>query len=292
MTLLLISPERFVRHVPVGLAFRDASDLSLVGDGLEVRISDAERPWRTALLASTPGGTWMTPRIPGLNATLSESPADWPSHQRSFIVSVSDSQGRYLPVRFPADLPVRGRYAWPEWSGLPKPKIAPLLPAAAPPGYVPDYLPLFPSIARTAPGPRATVRAHLAVRESDGSDTRASWAAMTVSVGGKVIGLGVADAGGAVTVMGPYPALPSQTPAEAAAGRDAIEWTATIRVYWSRLAGNPPALGDILGQLSQPAVPALAKLAPGDPELPDQTLVLGRALTLATELHSSLYLKS
>ena len=297
MTLRLVSPDRFVRHVPLGFAFRDASDLSLIGDGLNVTVTDASRPWRKAKLMPTPSGTWMTPRLPGLDAVLSQNPADWPTHQRSFVVTVADDLRRFLPVQFTADLPVRGRFAWPSWSGLAAGPIAPLLPAGAPAGYAPDYLPLFPAIARTAPGPRATVRAQLAVRQADGTDLPARWAAMTVSVSGVVIGLGIADAGGAIVVSGAYPALPSQTVEEAAAGRSEVTWQAAIKVYYGKLAGDPPALADILGQLSQPATKALATLKPAEPELPAQTLVLGRPLTLATsktatERFSSLYLKA
>lgn len=297
MTLRLVSPDRFVRHVPLGFAFRDASDRSLVDDGLAVRVADAARPWRTTLLAPTPSGTWMTPRLPGLDVVLAESPADWPAHQRSFVVTVEDELRRFLPMRFSADLPVRGRFAWPSWAGFAAGPIGPLLPAGAPADYTPDYLPLFPAIARGAPGPRATVRAQLAVRQPDGSDRPASWAAMTVTVAGVVIGLGIADAGGAIAVSGAYPALPSQTVAEAAAGRSEVAWQATIKVYYGKLAGSPPELADILGQLSQPPTRALANLKPAQPELPAQTLVLGRPLTLAssksdTERFSSLYLKA
>ncbi|GAA0331915.1 hypothetical protein GCM10009087_47630 [Sphingomonas oligophenolica] len=297
MTLQLVSPDRFVRHVPLGFAFRDASDLSLIGDGLDIRITDAMRPWRNAQLRPTPSGTWMTPRLPGLDAVLAEKPADWSTHQRSFVVAVEDDLHRFLPVRFQADLPVRGRFAWPSWSGFATGPIAPLLPAGAPAGYAPDYLPLFPAIARTAPGPRATVRAQLAVRQADGTDLPAGWAAMTVSVSGTVIGLGIADVGGAIVVSGAYPTLPSQTVEEAAAGRSEVAWEAVIKVYYGKLAGSPPALDEILGQLSKPPTKALATLKPAEPELPAQTLVLGRPLTLATgktatERFSSLYLKA
>jgi hypothetical protein len=297
MTLVLVSPDKFVRHVPLGFVFRDASDRSLVADGLDIAVVDAARPWRKAMLGVTASGTWMTPRLPGLDAVLAEQPADWPANVRGFEVRVEDRLGRFLPARFAADLPVRGRFAWPSWSGFNQARIRPLLPDDPPAAFAPDYLPLFPSIARTAPGPRTMVRAQLAIRQADGSDLPASWAAMTVSVSNRIIALGVAGASGAIVASGAYPPLPSQTAAEAAAGRTEVSWQAKIRVYHGALAGAPPELSAILGQLSGPARRALADLSAGEPELPPQTLTLGRPLTLATmktatERFSSLYLKA
>jgi len=295
MTLVLVSPDRFVRHVPLGFAFRDASDLSLVGDGLEVRITDAARPFRTAELGPTPSSTWMTPRLPGLDAILAESPADWPAKARTFHVSVDDPFRRFLPIRFDAKLPVRGRFVWPGWAAFDQAKIAPLLPADAPVGYAPDYLPLFPSMARAISASRAMVRAQLAERQADGSDKPAAWAVMTVSVGSKIIALGVAGANGSIAASGGYPALPSQTPAEAAKGRDEVTWDAEIAVYWDDLTDDLPDLGAILGQLSSPARVALKQFGKTD-ALPAQPLTLGRPLTLvsmksASERLSTLYLK-
>lgn len=295
MTPVLVSPDRFTRHVPLGFAFRDASDLGIVGDGLDVRIADIERPFRNAMLGPTPSGTWMTPRLPGLGFDLAQTPADWPAKARSFKVSVDDPFRRFLPMRFEAGLPVRGRFVWPGWAALDQAKIAPLLPADAPPGYKPNYLPLFPSIARGAPGPRSTVRAQLAERQADGSDKPAAWAAMTVTVDGKIIALGIAGANGSIAAVGGYPALPNQTPAQAAKGRDEVTWTAEIAIHWDELADDLPPLEAILGQLSSPPRVALKQLNKDDP-LPGQPLTLGRPLTLvslksANVRLSTLYLK-
>lgn len=296
MTLVLASRDAFVRHVPLGFAFRDASDRSLVVDGLDVRISDAARPWRKTSLVSTPSGTWMTPRLPGLDAGLAEQPAQWPGSRRAFDLRVDDTFGRFLPMRATVSLPLRGRYGWPAWSEFNQARIRPLLPADAPDDYAPDYFPLFPSIARTPPGPRSIVRAQLAVRHADGSERPASWAAMTVSVSNRIVALGVAGAGGAVVASGAYPPLPSQTVEQAAAGRSEVSWDATIRVYCDDLEGDPPDLGQILGQLSKTPRLALQDLSAGEPPLPPQTLTLGRPLILATmrsatERFSTLYLK-
>ncbi len=297
MTLVLTSLDHFIRHVPLGFAFRDASDRSLVVEGLEVRIADSGRPWRKTKLMATPSGTWMTPRLPGLDATLAGQPADWPANRRDFELTVEDTLGRFLPARFTASLPMRGRYSWPAWPGFNQARIRPLLPADPPDAYQPDYLPLFPAIARTPPGPRTMVRAQLAVRQPDGSDRPAAWAAMTVSVSNRIVALGVAGASGAIVASGAYPPLPSQTVAEAAAGRSEVSWEATIRIYYDGLEGALPEQSDILGQLSKPPRHALHDLSPAEPQLPPQTLTLGRPLTLATmrtatERFSTLYLKA
>jgi hypothetical protein len=300
MTLVLVSPDRFVRHVPLGFAFRDASDLSLVGEELDVRIVDAALPLRNARLGPTPSGTWMTPRLPGLSMELSEKPADWPAKARTFHVAVDDPERRFLPIRFDAKLPARGRLQWPAWAGFDQAKILPILPAGAAPGYKPDYLPLFPSIARTAPGPRATLRAQLAERQADGTDKPAAWAVMAVTVKDKdpskdkLIALGVAGADGSIAACGAYPKLPGQEAADAAKGRKQVIWDMEIAVYWDELPGDPPDLAAILGQLKSPARVALAEFGKTDP-LPVQKLILGHPLTLvtmksATERLSTLYL--
>jgi hypothetical protein len=298
----LVSRDHFSRHAVAGFAFRDASDNKPVADGLDIALSDAKRPERIARLMPTASGTWMTPRLPGLGAELAGLPEQWPARARLFTVDVVDRLDRYLPARFEARLPMRGRFVWPGWAGLDRARIGPLFPAGAPADFVPDYLPLFPAIARPAPGPCATVRAQLAFRQPDGKDRPAPWAAMTVSIGGVVVGLGVADAGGALAVSFPYPPLPVRTPAEAAEMRSEISWEAALGVYYGALEGAPPDLTAILGQLAGPAMRTLATLAQTAPDLPPtdlppQDLVLGRPLTVATsrtatERFSSLYLET
>jgi hypothetical protein len=228
---------------------------------------------------------------------LEGKPEEWEASARLFSVEVEDRLGRFLPARFEAELPMRGRFAWPSWADFNEARTRPLIPADPPEDFTPDYLPLFPLIARTPPGPRATVRAALAQRLPDDSDTPAAWAAVTVSISNRVVGLGVADAGGAVAVSFPYPDLPSQTVEEAAAGRSEVSWDATIRVYYGALEGDPPDLADILGQLSQTSTPTMATLDPAVTPLPAQQLVLGRPLIAATmrdetERFSSLYLET
>jgi hypothetical protein len=281
---------------PVALMFRDASDLSQVTDGIEVTVHDSKLPLTKRNLRVVPSGWWTTPRLPGF--------AGWPSDRdRSFVVEVSDLYGRYLPTRFGFDIgkaPPAVRPGapgaispWTNWPGLNAPRTRPIRPDGAPAGYQPDYLPLFPTVARATSGPRAEIRAQLMVLAADKSLRPARWAAMTVQIGTKIVGLGVADAGGALVAAFGYPPYPAQVPSSDP--RPAITWPANVSVYFDDLADPQPDLGLILKQLNGTAVTALASVPAV--ALGPQDLVLGQPLVLrtklsATETASSLYLKT
>ncbi len=281
---------------PVALMFRDAATLSQVTDGIEVTVHDAKLPNARRNLQVVPSGWWTAPRLPGF--------AGWPSDRdRNFVVEVNDAYGRYLPTRFGFDIgkaPPAARPGtpgaispWVNWSGLNASRTRPIRPDDAPVGYQPDYLPLFPTVSRAASGPCAEIRAQLMVQAADNSLRPARWAAMTVQIGTRIVGLGIADAGGALVAAFGYPPYPAATPSSDP--RPAIKWPATISVYFDDLADPQPDLGLILKQLNGTAVTALGKL-PAD-ALGPQDLILGQPLILrtalsATETASSLYLKT
>jgi hypothetical protein len=281
---------------PVALMLRDASDLSQVTDGIEVTVHDAKLPFTRRNLQVVPSGWWTAPRLPGF--------AGWPSDRdRSFVVEISDAYGRYLPTRFGFDIgkaPPALRPGtpgainpWTNWTGLNAARTRPIRPDGAPAGYQPDYLPLFPTVARAAPRPCAEIRAQLMVLAADNSLRPARWAAMTVQIGTKIVGLGIADAGGALVAAFGYPPYPAQTPSSDP--RPAITWPATISVYFDDLADPQPDLGLILKQLNGTAATALAGLPAV--ALGPQNLTLGQPLVLRTALSatataSSLYLKT
>jgi hypothetical protein len=287
--------DRVILPQPIALMFRDASDLARVTDGLEVSVHDEKLPFVRRTLRSLPSGWWTTQRLPGFTG--------WPSdRERRFVVEVNDTLGRYLPARFgmtigkapPAVRPgTPGAISpWAKWPTLNASRTGPVRPDGAPAGYQPDYLPLFPTVARAAPGPRAEIRAQLLVRGPGGETRPASWAAMTVQVGPRIVGLGVADAGGAIVAAFAYPPYPAQVPSSDP--RPAITWPAKISVYFSDLGAAVPDLEDVLGQLGGTSVIALGKL-PADP-LEMQQLTLGRPLILRTaisdtETASSLFLQ-
>lgn len=291
-----LSVDTIARLQPVALMFRDASDLSQVTDGITVTVHDAKLPGTRRSLHTVPSGWWTAPRLPGF--------AGWPADRdRSFVVEVTDPLGRYLPTRFgieigkspPAERPGHpGAISpWLDWAGLNRARTRPIRPDAAPDDYQPDYLPLFPTVTRPTAVPRAEIRAQVMVRAADATLRPARFAAMTVQIGTRIVGLGVADASGAIVAAFGYPPYPAQTPSSEP--RPAITWPATISVYFDDLTDRQPDLGLILKQLNGTARTALAKLP--DAELGAQVLTLGAPLVLRTALSntqtaSSLWLKA
>ena len=279
----LRAPDTVTLRVPLGLQLRDLSDLSLVGDDLAVTATELRPNGRRFALAATPGGTWSAPIVLGVRPATAADPTLWPAAARPFEIRVSDPRRRYLPLRMVAALPAEAPIAWPEFAALPAAIKPAVLPAGRPAAYKPDFVPLFPGIARVAPGARAEVRAHLAIANAGVPAGNAGFAVMTVSIGGTVRGLGVADGDGAILVSFPYPLLPTPTPAARAAGTTRIEWPVSIAVYCGRLAaatdGAPPLLPDILAQLNRTPSRALARLGVNT-RLPDQILRVAEPLVL------------
>lgn len=282
----LRAPDVVTLRVPLGLQLRDTSDLSLIGTDLLVTATETGPAGRQFSLAATAGGTWTAPRIPGLRPATAADPALWPAAAQPFEIRISDPRRRYLPLRMIANLPAEAAIAWPGFAALPTAISGALLPTRRPAAYSPDFVPLFPGIARVAPGARAEVRAHLAIAESGVPAGNAGFAVMTISIDDIVRGVGVADADGAILVSFAYPLLPTPTPAARAAGTTRIEWTAKIAVYCARLTaakdGVPPLLPDILGQLNRTPSRVLARLG-SNTRLADQTLAVGQPLVLRSE---------
>lgn len=282
----LRSPDVVTLRAPLALRLRDVSDLSLVGDDLQVTATEDRRDGRRLVLAATAGGTWSAPGVPGLRPATAADPALWPAAAQRFEIRVNDPRRRYLPLRMLANLPAEAPIAWPGFAALPAGVRSAVLPTGRPADYKPDFVPLFPDIARVAPGARAEIRAHLAIAASGVPAGNASFAVVTVSMGGSVRGVGVADGDGAILVSFPYPLLPTPTPAERAAGTTRIEWPVSIAVFCGRLAaaadGAPPLLDDILAQLNRTPSRALARLG-SNTRLPDQTLLVGQPLVLRSD---------
>lgn len=302
MTALLAhSPDRIDLPAPVGLRLLDSATRSYVASDLDVGLAPVSGQAARLDLKANPSGFWVNQALLGAFRGFSDDRAAWPSQARSYAISVDDPRGQFLPLRLSEKLPKSGPLVWQGWPALAPAAYGPLLPPGTAPGTKPPYLPLFPTSAYAA-GPLARVYAHLALRESGGKLTDAAWALLTVSIGGKIAGTGLADARGAIGIFFPYPLIPTLPAAQAVNGRAMVTWDATIAVYCDKLgeAGNTaqvPDLGAILNQLTKPPRKALKTLAGPQPALPAQTLTLGRALVLRSEeapgqLASSLYLKS
>lgn len=292
------SSDTVTLRAPLALRLRDVSDMSLIGDDVLVTATETSPAQRSFTLLATPSGTWTAPRVPGLRPELAADPALWPPVAQPFELLVTDPRKRYLPLRIVANLPAEAPIAWPGFSSLPGRVARALLPGGRAVAGQPDFLPLFPGLARVAPSARAEVHAHLAIANGGVPAGNARFAVMTVSIGGLVRGVGVADASGAILVSFPYPLLPTPTPAERAAGTTRFEWKATIAVFCAQLPqredGLPPLLDDILAQLTRAPARVLRRLG-GLAPLPEQTLRVGQPLVLrsaraAPDKPSSLFL--
>lgn len=303
--MLALSRDSFVLPLPVGLSLRSVTSRKRIGDQLDISVTRLDQRKQPFQLKPVPTGHWVSHQLPGLDRALLQSPADWVAQAQSYRFAVEDPAGRYLPIRFEAPLPARKAVVWPGWRGwsaTQRARSAPVFPPDAGASFIPDYLPLF-----AAPGARpengaAQVRAHLAVRETGGALRNAGWAMVTIGIGTRVIGLGLADAAGRVAISFPYPPLPQQSTAEAADGRPQIRWNVRVRVYCSELTnglapGEIPELGRIFRQLAGTPLRAMATIMGAQPALPDQPLQLGKALILRSEivggaLSPNLFLKS
>jgi hypothetical protein len=279
----LRSPDKVTLRAPLALRLWDVSDFSAVFDDLLVTATATSASGRSFVLTATAGGTWSALKVPGVRPATAANPALWPAEAQSFEIRVSDPLQRYLPMRMVARLPAEAAIAWPGFAALPAGIKPALRPAGSPAGYRPDFVPLFPSVACVSAGARAEVRAHLAIVIAGVPVGNAGFAVMTVSIGGIVRGVGIADGDGAILVSFPYPLLPTPTPAARAAGTTRIEWQVRIAVYFGRLTpladGAPPLLADILAQLNSSPSRLLARLG-ATTRLPEQTLTVGQPLVL------------
>ena len=301
MSALALSHDVIDLPAPVGLRLFDSAARSYVASDLDVGLAPASGQSAPLELKANPSGFWVNQALLGAFRGFSDDLAAWPAQARSYAISVDDPRGQFLPLRLSEQLPKSGALIWQGWPALAPAAYGPLLPPGASLGTKPPYLPLFPTSAYAA-GPMARVYAHLALRESGGKLTDAAWALLTVSIGGNIAGIGLADARGAIGTFFPYPLIPTLPAAQAVNGRDVVTWDATIAVYCDNLgeAGNAatvPDLGAILDQLTKPARKVLKTVAGPQPALPAQVLTLGQSLVLRSEdapgqLASSLYLKS
>lgn len=266
---------------PFGIRFWDPALDAPVTDGLAV-IAYPEGVRRLARTAfRTASGVYAFRDLPGLHdyehpAGDTDTPESLPA-QRRFVVEVNDAEGRFLPVCFHIDAPVRGVF----------PSQTATLLGSAPPGFF-----LFSASTR-APSPvLATVRAELRERLDATRDRPAAHALLEVSTPDGV-SIGLADERGVVAVLLPYPVftvapggasslIPSATGHEQS-------WALTASVRYqpsalSVLAGATlPELRSVLAQApgiiwtSRAAPPGQGVSALGETLLFGQQLVLRSA---------------
>jgi hypothetical protein len=191
-----------------------------------------------------------------------------PPWARSYSISVTDPQARFLSVRFDATLPYRGLYdiacpfvGSPPWQAL---SSRAAVGAGSPPAvgaWVP-VVPLFSAPSRPCPAGMAVLRASLRLRPipSGGPVTPASWALLEVTPPGAPPALGLADGGGEMCVIfaWPEPIRLQLSPPSPTTSLSHQSWTVGVRAYFgsassgsSAIAGpdEVPDLCDVLEQL-------------------------------------------
>jgi hypothetical protein len=243
--------EAVTRVAPLGIRPWDVAAGTPAGAGLVVR----HRPFRSSRVVTavhTPSGIYALRGLPGLGAAErgSGDGAYWddPPATGTYRIEVDDPEGRFLPVAFDADLPVRGVFA-PAcgFTGTPPWSPDPSLPQAL-------VVPLFSAPARLVPAGLAVVRAELELARrpsSPGDPPRrgggpASWALLQVTVPDGPTALGAADGAGRATVVFPYPEPPGLDASAPGPGTTALTeqtWTLGLRAYFGPGPGSAPVTG-------------------------------------------------
>ncbi len=263
-------------HAPIGIQFRDATDLSIIGDGLNVTIRGPGASQNTHMLTVNGAGYWIAPRLPAISAALLDDPDDWPANAQVLEISVNDNLGRFIPCRFNATLPQKGSLKWAAWNDH-SDALKPVSPKAAPAGHHPEYIPLFPAPNYNNSGSRLIIRGQIFTRPSANIPAQpvpVSWAVVRVDIANPVggadlqIAMGVADAKGQLTLAIPAPELPRGP--QPVIGQ--YRWDATIRIYHDNLGADQPSLEQIIAQHHGPAKRILN----------NQPLILGQPLILKT----------
>ena len=260
MSVALRPLEVLQRNAAIGLCFWDVAALTPLIDGLLVEVVSRANPQvRTSALPNR-SGVYVAHSVSGLHDfEFDTRPAEqlWANATlRGYRVEVQDPHGRFLPLAFDADLPVRGLYTWvaPWWSP-PQPIALPGT-AGSPPQLLIERVPLFSAPSRPVPEPLAVVYAQL--RELN-SQRVPAWALLGVSIDGGQRGLGLADQQGRVAVMFPYPEPPRRPLASPPEAHSDFSWTVELDAFWSFASPPPPApaipdLATVLSQLAAPCI--------------------------------------
>lgn len=278
MSALPQTLEAVTRTALLGVRFWDRVTGHAVADDIEVTDSASGRRLRR-----NRSGVFVLHDYPGLRASAFGAGEDdfWasPPAGAELTLTVNDRSGRFLPLRFTADVPARGLFV--EDCGIP----------GSPPDFSVVGVPLFSASARMAPAGVAAVRAEL----HDGvADEPAAWAVLEISAPGTPVYRGVADARGSVVVLFPYPEPPwhgSSPPPGSRALSDQV-WTVDVAVRYSPATTSPPPglpsqPPDLCAVLRQSSATLLETASPAAP-LGAQTLEFGRELVLRTAGHSHL----
>jgi len=287
--------ERLTLIAPLGLRFSDEVTRSFIGDGLNVSLYEPNKPTIKVQALANRSGVYVVHKVPGM-VDFDHGPGDdhfWsnPLLKRSFVVAVTDTERRFQPFQFAADLPARGIFNW----------TSPLgnsLPAGVP------SIPLYSSPVRNVPPGMAVLRAELL----DGAhQLPAAWAVLEAYINNRLVARGVADDKGRIALIFPQPAPRSFTissppgspisspPAASGLPLTKQVWPITLRARYDQIAPLPllagvfaaePQLPDLGVTFSQPEATLWADTECTEP-LGEVALSYGRELILKSRPTSS-----
>ena len=289
--------ERVVHVAPFGVRFRDAVTGRQVAAGLSVEAY----PLAAALGRARPedeifgrrrafanrSGTQVLMSVPGMRGfeLNFDGEEEWeasPPGSAQYVFEVEDRAGRYLPFSFEARLPHRGLFVWEE---NPLPPESPPWPA--------DGVPLFSAPARVPPAGMAALRAEL---WDAAAKAPAAHAVLEARFKGRLLGRGVADEGGRVALVFPYPPparLPQSSPPDSPPlgsipPLTQQEWSVDLAARYGPVGSPPPhrpRFPDLLTVLSQGPATLWRDAAQTEP-LTAAALGYGRECFVRTEAAS------
>jgi hypothetical protein len=275
MVTLATPLETIIVYTPLGIRFWDMVRDVAVSDGLIVMARPQTSRGQAVRAYPTLSGVYAFHGLPGMRALeypAASSLGAPPSPPTRFLIEVTDTRERFLPVVFQVDVPHQGIFPG----------------SGSPPGNGPAGFYLFSAPTRPAMADMAVVRAQL----ETAAQQPAVYAVLEVTTPDGRVWYGLADERGRVAVMFPYPAFsapvvdaPHQSSAEAL---EPQHWSLTLRVRFEPAAlQQPPGSTALLPSLSSIFSQAAGMLQPSRAGslVSEMTadLVFGRELVVRTD---------
>ena len=179
---------------PLGVRFWDVAMEAPAGGGLTVTAYRDVWPELTWDAVEGRNGVYSFRSLPGLQYASNGLGDDayWSANPPTvpYLLSVVDTQNRYLPFQLSVTLPCRG--------------LSGLFASPVSTGLTPDatWIPVFSMPSRPVPGTAGIIHAQL---QDDTTGLPASWAMVTAESSSGTPTTGIADARGVISLAFPYP---------------------------------------------------------------------------------------